>query len=106
MASRLKLHDVMKELGELSLSSANIRELAFRLEVALTTLDDIDEQRRGTERNRYYIQAWLNGDPSASWLKIITTLKGMSLNRQAEDLSKSIASDPSFSAPSASGSAG
>ena len=106
MASRLELLDVTKALqeltkalGELSLSIAQTRELAFNLGVGLQQLDDVDLERRGTERTKYYMQAWLNNENGASWEQIIGALNSMRLNRQAAQLREMISS-PQFSSMS------
>lgn len=106
MASRLELLDVTKALqeltkalGELSLSIAQTRELAFNLGVGLQQLDDVDLERRGTERTKYYMQAWLNNQNGASWEQIIRALNSMRLNRQAAQL-RDMISSPQFSSMS------
>ena len=85
MASRLDVREVVNALDELSLSVSQTRDLAFHLGVDLPQLDDIDEQHVN-HRKQYYIQAWINTDPSASWQKMIDVLRQKSLNRQAEML--------------------
>ena len=96
MTSGLELLDVTKALGELSLSIAQTRELAFNLGVKLQELDNIDDERKGVVRTKYYMETWLSTDEEASWEKIIATLKSMRLNRQAAQLTEMISS-PQFS---------
>lgn len=96
MTSGLELLNVTKALGELSLSIAQTRELAFNLGVKLPELDNIDGEQRGVARTKYYMETWLSSDPEASWEKIIATLKSMRLNRQAAQLTEMISS-PQFS---------
>ena len=71
--SRPQLLDVMGALGELSLSAAQMKDLAFKLGVAQSKLDDIEGERRGDDRKRAYsyMQAWLDIDRDASWTKIV-----------------------------------
>ena len=94
MVTRLELHEVTKALGELSLSIAQTRELAFNLGVDLKDLDNVDEERRGADRTKYYMQTWLNSNPDASWKSIVESLKVMRLNRQATQLAEMLSAGP------------
>ena len=84
----LKLQDVTKALGQLSLTIAQTRDVAFTLGVELTELDNIDDERKGIDRTKYYMQAWLNGDEQASWEMIVRALRCKGLNRQDADLER------------------
>jgi hypothetical protein len=99
MVTRLELHEVTKALGDLSLSIAQTRELAFNLGVELRELDNVDEERRGNDRTKYYMQIWLNNNPDASWRSIIEALKSMRLNRQATQLTEMLSAGPEVTHP-------
>ena len=86
--AKLELQDVMKAMDTLSLSIAQTRNVAFFLGVPLETLDNIDDERRGSDRTKYYMKAWLDRDTEASWEKLIETLRSQNFNRQAADLEK------------------
>ena len=94
MATRLELHEVTKALGELSLSISQTRDLAFNLGVELRDLENVDEEKRGPDRTKYYMQTWLSNNDAASWKDIIDALKGMRLNRQAAQLTEMLSAAP------------
>ena len=75
---------VIKALGKLTIGQT--KDLAFRLGVELTDLDNIDSQFNGTDRNTHYIKAWLTTDSEASWGKIVDTLKEMNQNVLAANI--------------------
>lgn len=87
------LLEVMNAVGKLTISQT--KDLAFRLGVDLSTLDDIDTVYRGIDRNKYYIETWLKGDTEASWKKIAEALKEMNLNVLAAEIASKHCSVPS-----------
>lgn len=94
MAGILNVRELVNALEELSLSIQQTREVAFHLGVDLPVLDGIDEEYRGNIRAHYYMQAWLNNDPRASWEKVIDVLSRRNLNTQAEQLTRRLQQQP------------
>ncbi|CAI8024593.1 hypothetical protein GBAR_LOCUS14287 [Geodia barretti] len=74
--------------------TAQTRDLTFNLGVDLRDLDNVDEERRGADRTKYYMQTWLSNNPYASWKSIVEALKDMRLNRQATQLAEMLSAGP------------
>ena len=104
--SRLQLLDVMGALGGLSLSAAQMKDLAFNLGVVQSKLDDIEGERKGDDRKRAYMQAWLDIDRDASWAKVVGALEKMGLKSQAATLARQKIPSSSASSSASNSSAG
>ena len=60
----------------------------------LPDLDNVDEEKRGPNRTKFYMQTWLSNNDTASWKEFIDALKGMRLNRQAAQLTEMLSAAP------------
>ena len=77
-SSRMLLRDVIAALDALTIEQT--KELVVRFGVELKTVQDIENEYKGSSRKILTIQAWLDQDPQASWGKLVSGLQHIKMN--------------------------
>ncbi|CAI8035227.1 hypothetical protein GBAR_LOCUS19775 [Geodia barretti] len=80
-SSKMLLKDVVAALDGLTLEQT--KELVVRFGVELKTVQDIENEHKGSSRKMLTIQAWLDQDTQASWGKLVSGLQRMKMNSLA-----------------------
>ncbi|CAI8027215.1 hypothetical protein GBAR_LOCUS15577, partial [Geodia barretti] len=94
-SSRMSLSDVVAALDALTIEQT--KELAVRFGVELKTVQDIENEYKGSSRKILTIQAWLDQDTQASWGKLVSGLQNIKMN----SLAKQVASQHCLQSPGA-----
>ena len=94
-SSRMLLKDVVAALDALTIEQT--KELVVRFGVELKTVQDIENEHKGSSRKILTIQAWLDQDTQASWGKLVSGLQHIKMN----SLAKQVASQHCLQSPGA-----
>ena len=81
---RLLLSDVITALDSLTIEQT--KELVVRFGVELKTVQDIENEHKGSSRKIHNIQAWLDQDTQASWEKLVSGLQQIKMNNLARQV--------------------
>ena len=81
---RLLLSDVIIALDSLTIEQT--KELVIRFGVELKTVQDIENEHKGSSRKIHNIQAWLDQDTQASWEKLVSGLQHIKMNNLARQV--------------------
>ena len=101
-SSRMLLRDVLAALDALTIEQT--KELVIRFGVEFKTVQDIENEHKGSSRKILTIQAWLDQDPQASWGKLVSGLQDIKMNRLALQVaSQHCLQSPGAASPSTDG---
>ncbi len=81
---RLLLSDVITALDSLTIEQT--KELVIRFGVELKTVQDIENEHKGSSRKIHNIQAWLDQDTQASWEKLVSGLQHIKMKNLARQV--------------------
>ena len=81
---RLLLSDVITALDSLTIEQT--KELVVRFGVELKTVQDIENEHKGSSRKIHNIQAWLDQDTQASWEKLVSGLQHIKMKNLARQV--------------------
>jgi hypothetical protein len=82
----IKLKDVIPAFDQLT--TQQTQDLVIRFGVKLETVEDINDEHKGSSRKHHTIQAWLNEDTDASWEKLVIGLHSTGKGVLAKELKR------------------
>ena len=103
MAASTGLHTLAVASAVRPLTLEKAKRLAFKLEVPLSVLDNIEARYKGEDRKFHFIQEWLDRDVSASWEKLVSGLEKIDMTVLAGEIKANFVEEPQITGSSASG---